>query len=210
MRRGWRLVALGSACVLLAGCARSPKVLVPPRVDLASHGTIGVIAFSSDRKPELGELATQRFVEAVQAAQVGVPVLELGDEASVLQAVRRRELDFEAIRDIGRRYHVDTVLVGRLEVTEVRPSFKLSTALDGLRVKAQVEASLRVRLHAADNGATRWTRAARGAKTLAQASVRADAKPSIMANPSEDPYYPLVTWLVNEVTDDFRPHYVRP
>ncbi|MEE9280750.1 MAG: hypothetical protein V3V67_11300 [Myxococcota bacterium] len=209
MNRQIRLAALVAAFAVLSGCAQHPQVRVPPLLDLAGYGTIGVIEFSTDAERDLGELATTRFLQAMQSAQSGVPVLELGSRDRVLDAIGHEELDFEAVRAIGDRYHVDTLLVGKLDVTEVRPRFKLSTALDSLRVKAQVEASLAVKLYAADSGATRWTRSARGAKTLAQVSVLAGGKPSVYASDPEDAYSSLVAWLVNQVTEDLRPHYAR-
>lgn len=209
MNRQIRRVGLVAAFGVLSGCAQHPQVRVPPRLDLADYGTIGVIEFSTDAERDLGEFATTRFLQAMQSAQSGVPVLELGSRDRVLDAVGHEELDFEAVRAIGDKYHVDTLLVGKLDVTEVRPKFKLSTALDSLRVKAQVEASLAVKLYAADSGATRWTRSARGAKTLAQVSVLAGGKPTVHASDPEDAYSSLVAWLVNQVTEDLRPHYAR-
>ncbi len=207
MNRQVGVVALGAAFAVLSGCARHPQVRVPPRLDLADYGTIGVIEFSTAAERDLGEFATQRFLQAMQSAQSGVPVLELGSRDRVLAAVGHEELDFEAVRAIGDKYRVDSVLVGKLDVAKVRPRFKLSKALDSLRVKAQVEASLSVKLHAADSGATRWTRSARGAKTLAQLSVLAGGKPSVHASDPEDAYSSLVAWLVNQVSEDLRPHY---
>ena len=45
-RRKVGLYLLGIASIVVSACAS--KVLVPPRVDLASYGTIGMIEFSSD------------------------------------------------------------------------------------------------------------------------------------------------------------------
>ena len=78
-----------------------------------------------------------------------------------------------------------------------------------LRVKAQVEASLAVKLYAADSGATRWTRSARGAKTVAHANVLRRGKPSVYGGDPENAYSSLVAGLVNQVTEDLRPHYTR-
>ncbi len=50
---------------------------------------------------------------------------------------------------------------------------------------------------------------ARGAKTLAQVSLLAGGKPSVYASDPEDAYSSLVAWLVNQVTEDLRPHYAR-
>ena len=209
MKRKVGVITLAAAFAVLSGCAQPPRVRVPPKLELGGYGTIGVIEFSSVGKRDLGEFATTRFLQAMQSAQSGVPVLELGRQGRVLDAVGHDELDFEAVRAIGEKYHVDTVLVGKLDVTEVRPRFKLSSGLESLHVKAQVEASLAVKLYAADSGATRWTRSARGAKTVAHASVLGGGKPNVYGSDPEDAYSSLVAWLVNQVTEDLRPHYAR-
>jgi hypothetical protein len=204
-----RLAVLGTALVVLSGCAQKVKVLVPPRVDLGGYGTIGVVEFTSDTDRELHGFATQRFVQAMQSAQSGAPVLELGSAERVLKAIGHDELDFEAIRAIGEKYRVDTVLTGQLGVTEVKPRLQLSTALDALNVEARVEASLAVKLQDANSGATRWTRSAQGSKTVAQASVTKHGTKRLDASDPEDAYGGLVAWLVNQVTDDFRPHWTK-
>ena len=206
MNRQLKLVSLGAALIMVSGCA-AQKVLVPPRIDLGGYGTIGVMEFSSNMDRDLREFATQRLVQAMQSAQRGVPVLELGSVLRVLDAIGHDELSFEAIRAIGEKYQVDTVLVGKLNITEIKPKVHLSTSLTSLNLKAQVEASLSVKLQATDSGATRWTKSARGAKTVAQANLLRHGASTVSAGDPENVYSGLVASLVHQVTYDFRSHY---
>jgi hypothetical protein len=41
-------LALLLATAVLAGCARTERVAVPPRIDLARYGTLGVVEFTSN------------------------------------------------------------------------------------------------------------------------------------------------------------------
>ena len=209
MNRQIRLAVLGTALFVFVACAEKVVTVIPPKLDLTGYGSIGVIEFSSSKHPELCELATQRFLQAMQSAQTGVPVLELGDERHVLEAVGHDEWNFEAVRAIGEKFHINSLLVGKLDVTEIKPKIRLSTSLNALRVKAQIEASLSVKLHSTDSGATRWTKSAHGAKTVAQVSLLKRGKPRVNVGDPDGAHASLVSWLVDQVTDDLRPHYAK-
>ena len=66
----------GIGLLLLVGCAK--KVMVPPTIDLHLYESIGLVQFSSNAEGSLDALATQKFIEAMQASQPGVRILELG------------------------------------------------------------------------------------------------------------------------------------
>src|SRR4051812_30462080 len=71
---------------LVAGCAsntRTVRVAVPPRMDLAAYPMVGLVTFTSNARGELDRLTTQRFMQAVQEAQPGTRVVELGSEQQV-------------------------------------------------------------------------------------------------------------------------------
>lgn len=198
---------LGTVLLLLPACAQ--KVRVPPRVDLASVGTIGVIEFSSDSERDLHGWATERFLGVAQSSQ-SVSFLELGSEQQVLRSIGRPELDLEAVRAIGEKYRVKALLTGYLHLTEARPKVQLSTALESLSLRAQIDGSLRVKLRETATGATRWTNTARGSRSLARADVVARGGPSLAVDDPERAYAALVAWLVDRVSADLRPSYVRP
>jgi hypothetical protein len=105
-------LALGLVVVALGAAAcSSSRVLVPPRVDLTEFGTVGLVEFAAGEEKDLGQLATQEFVSSLQAAQPGVPFLELGDQAAVLQEVGRERIDPAAVQAIGKQYRVDTLVI---------------------------------------------------------------------------------------------------
>jgi hypothetical protein len=133
------LYVLGTALAILPGCAS--KVMVPPRVDLGVYHTLGIIVFTSNATGSFAGYATQEFMEAVQAAQPGVRILELGDEPRVLGAVGHDQVNFEAMRAIGEKWGVDAVFAGHLELTDVKPNLKLTTLVKSMSLKAEIEAS---------------------------------------------------------------------
>src|SRR3990172_1848351 len=72
---------------LSAGCAGT-RVLVPPRLDLQPHGTVGLVTFTVENaKGTLHDFATQRFAEEVMAGQSGIELLELGSADSLVRRV---------------------------------------------------------------------------------------------------------------------------
>ena len=195
--------------VVLLGC-RSPKVLVPPRCDLGPYKTLGIVSFTSNSSGNLEEYATRKFMQSVQGAQSGVRILELGDETRVLDAIDRDELDFEAMRLIGKQWGVDAVFAGYLDVMDVRPRVDFTTIVKSMSLEADVEASLAGRLVETDSGATIWTRSVSGQAPVAHVRVASGGLVDFGASDPERAYGRLVGSLVRSVTTDFRAHWVRP
>lgn len=201
-------VAIGGAVILLVGCA-AKRVMVPPNIDLNAYNSIGMVQFSSNAEGNLDQFASQKFVQTVQASQPGIRVLELGDRERVLREIEQDELDYSAIQAIGQKYNVDAIIVGNIEVTDVKPTVDLSTLLSSMGLQADVEASLTTRLYETETGATIWTRSARGKETVAHVGMGTGGPVHFGASDPEDAYGKLVNGLVYRVTEDFRVRYVR-
>ena len=101
MTTSWKLGIVGVALILSA-CSSSRTVQVPPRVDLTSLGTIGMVGFWSQANVELARQANVQFLTEIQSAQPGVPILELGDEAQGLGGASASALEPAAVRALGR------------------------------------------------------------------------------------------------------------
>lgn len=207
------LVALVAVAVLAAtGCAHSRRVavhrvLVPPRMDLHGYQTVGLITFSSVARPDLAKLATQKLEQAIQAAQPGTPILELGDEQQVLRTVGHAQLDFDAIKAIGSHYRVDAVLVGRLEIGGVKPDVHFSPTWESLHAGASVDASLVASIFETRAGASIWTRSAHRDAQVARLAANAGGLMGIGASDPNDAYDRLVSGLVADVSPDFWSHW---
>ena len=201
-----QLLLAGVALLLLVGCAK--KVMVPPTIDLHLYETIGLVQFSSNAEGALDALATQKFIEALQAAQPGVRILELGDQAEILESVGRDEMDFQAVRAIGEKYGVEVVVVGDVEVTDVKPRVQL-LSLSSFGVSADVEVTLAAKLYDGASGATIWTNSCSDKRTVAHVGVSSSGPVDFGAGDPEAAYGELVYALVYTVTRDFRVRYVK-
>ncbi len=191
---------------LSTGCGGS-SVLMSPRMDLQAFHRIGLVEFTSNAEGDLNALASQEFIQKLQSAQPGVPVLELGNEDAVRRAIGRENIDAAAVQEIGKIYNVDAVIVGNLEVTDVKPKVGWSQ-LTSASVQADVEAALTTRLLEAGGGATMWTRSARAKKTVANAGINSQGVHFEASDP-EAAYGSLVHHLIHDVTEDFRPYWVK-
>jgi hypothetical protein len=208
-RRIAALAGLGAALGLVAACSSSRLVQVPPRMDLRGYGTIGMIEFASNTQEDLREAASHEFLTALQDAQPGVPVLELGSERRVLRSLPADELDPSTIRAIGERYQVDVCLVGVLETKEVKPKVSIGSTVESLSATAEVEGSLSAKLFDTRNGATLWSSRAQGKETVAHLSVSEEGLSGIGASDPDDALGQLVHTLVSRATTDFRPSWIR-
>jgi hypothetical protein len=194
--------------LLALGCAKSVYVQVPPRVDLHDLGTIGIVEFASTSKGNLPAFATQRFIEALQEAQPGVRVLELGKVDGLAPATTSGPVDQAVLQSIGEKYGVDALIVGDLLVEDVRPNVDIHNLLTSMSVSADVDAALTARLLETGRGATVWTRATRATRTVAQVGMGA-GQVRFDARDPKSAYGELVDALVDDITHDFRVSYVQ-
>ncbi len=201
-------LTLAVAFVTALGCSKQVMVSVPPNMDLEVFEAIGMVEFSSNSEGNLDQFASQKFLESIQSSQPGVSVIELGDGKVLLESIEHDEMNYEAIKAIGEKYDLDAIIVGNMEVTDVKPRVSLQNLITSLSASAAVDASLTARLYETQRGATLWTQSARSTATVASVGlsgllVRFDA------TDPENAYGDLVNGLVYTLTEDFRVHYVR-
>jgi len=195
------------ASLVLLACTRTVTVTLPPRVDLNTVSTIGVIDFHAQPPGELGQEATQKFLGNLQAAQPGVRLLELGSREAVLREVGRAELDFQAVRDIGARYGVAAVLSGTVELSEPRPDFKVSPNLTSVTAQAKIDGKMSAKLWETASGATIWTNSSWGDWSVGGVSISNGGTASAgFRNPREKRNEVLMA-LIKALNGDFWPTY---
>jgi hypothetical protein len=203
---------LGVVMLLATGCSsdgtRTVREPVPPRIDLRAYPTVGLVGFSSNARGELDRISTQRFLRAVQAAQPGSRVVELGSEQQVLASVGRRNWDRETIRMVKEQHGVDAVVLGHLEVVKSKPEVAFSSFVKRMSVSQDVNVELTARLMETDSGATMWTDGAKTTANLANASFDKYGGGSFNASDPDATYGEMIDGLVYRVTDGFRTHWV--
>src|SRR5439155_6783881 len=200
-------------CLLIAGCSstRTIRVAVQPLVDLPAYPTVGLVTFSSSNAiADLERLSTQRFLQEIQSAQPGTRVVELGREADVLASVGRSSWDPQTLRAVKQLRGVDVIVLGRLDVTKVKPKVQLSATSiwKALDVRADVNGSLSARLIETNNGATMWTDSSQLTTNLANAHVNDHGGGAIGVRDTDAACAGMVAQLVCDITDAFRVHYV--
>ena len=203
------MVAAGLVAILWFGCSSTVLVKKPPRFALSTYGAIGIIEFSSNDHNGLAELTTRQFIQAMQKAQPGTVVLELGPEDEVLRKVGKSGLDFETVRTIGTRFNVDAVVTGFIETSDVKPRLNLSLDLSSVRAQAKVHGTVGAKIYETERGGTAWTAERSGEWTLANVSGGLDELPEVGVSDRETKMKDMVSTLSYKVTEDFCPRYVR-
>jgi hypothetical protein len=196
-------VILSLSLLILFGCSHTEKVLVSPTIDLKAYRTIGVIDFSITAESDLREYVTQHYIQAVQSAQPGVRLLELG-----MKTVSRKQLDLAAIKSIGSAYHVDALIFGHFSASEPKPNVRLSSTWQSMHAGAIVEASLISKLWETDSGVTLWTNSTLKKEQVANLMADTSGNIEFGASDPKETYGNLVPELVYANTTDFRPYYV--
>ena len=193
--------------LLIWGCG--PKMMVPPAIDLNEYGGIGLINFSSNAEGSLDEFVTQKFLAAISPSQKGARIIELGSESTVLESVKQDRMGPEALQAIGQKYNVTTIIMGNLEISDVKPKVRLSSVLTSMSVKADVEALITAKLLETEDGATLWTNTVQDKKTVASVSIFSGGVAHFDASDPEEAYGDLVEGLIKKVTEDLRVTYKR-
>jgi hypothetical protein len=193
------------AVLVASGCG--PKTMVPPKIDLVGYGSVGFIKFKSDAQGELADYASQRFLEMVGESQEGARLIELGDEEALLKAVNMEKLDREAILAIGKEKNISAVIVGNLDVTDVKPKVSVGFGFLPVTVGAEVEAYMVAKLMETTDGATVWTASAKDREDVASVSMIPGGSVIFDAENPETAYGELVDHLVKEVSKDLRVSY---
>jgi hypothetical protein len=207
-------LVLGFGILLfVTGCGggyRTVREPVPPRVDLHGYQTVGLVTFSTNSRSDIDRVSTARFLRAVQAAQPGTRVVELGSEERVMREVNRARWDRETLAMVKERFGVDAVLIGRIEVERQRPDVRFSAYPHGreVEVNQDVNAELSARLLEVDSGATVWSDGAKCTTNLSNAAFDDHGRGGFGARNAEATYGEMVDGLVFRVTDAFRVHYI--
>jgi len=201
------LFVLMLTVVLVACGGKKITVEIPPQIDLMSLGTIGVVAFEVQSDGPLPGDITLKFIQHLQSAQPGVPILELGNQDDVLREVGVGTLDTEAVKAIGRKYGVDSLMTGSLEVTQSFPDVKLGQDLTSMSAASYVRGNLNARLRETQTGATVWSNGAHGKWKLADLYLASGRPSSIGMSNIEDKYQKMLQDLARVGTVDFRKSY---
>ena len=201
-----RLALAVCGTLVLSACA-SKYAQVPPRLDLRQHGQVALVTFtSSEEHRGMGELATRRFAEALLAGQPGVELLELTASDSVLRALPRGTDPIVLAQKLGEARGIPAVFVGELRVSGVKP--RAHIAVDDLRLRATVSAELGVRLLSTRAGGTLWRSSSTASGTVGRVAL-AGGLPSVAVRETQEAYGEIVTRLVDNVTTDLRPTWVK-
>jgi hypothetical protein len=208
MRQSTRFALLLSA-VLSWSCSNTVVVPVPPRMDLQSYGTLGIVEFTSNSAPAINVHATREFQAHIHAAQPGTRIVELGTREDLMAAVGARQLDTAALRRIGDKYGVNAIFIGSIAYSDPRANVKVgdSNKLEG-GVRIDVRGDMSSRLVETRSGANVWSSSAWAQRSLGSVNMSAEQGISggmRAGNPREE----MVPTLVRHLTQDFRPSTVR-
>jgi hypothetical protein len=207
------IAAIGVLVLLLpaAGCAgrHYETIRVPPRIDLKPHELIGVIQFDTATKGELGPLATARFTELARRDQGMVRIVTFASSEEALRSVGRTTWDAETFRAVAHKHGVETLVFGKLTVSDVKPNLSVNAMLRSGSLSAKVNAALAVEMIETASGASIWNSSARATGTVGQISVFDGDQVVFDAEDPESAYGGLVDVLVTEVTRDFQATYTR-
>jgi len=204
------VASLLAALATLPGCSSTVVVSVPPRMELRSYGTLGIVQFASNSDGATDVLATRQFQEQVQAAQPGTRFIELGSRQALLGAVGAAQLDADAARKIGAKFGVAAIFLGEIVYAEPTADVKVTdlARLDGA-VRAEVRGDISARLIEAASGASVWSSSAWARRQIGGVRVSADQGISGSVSTKADPRRDMVPALVYQLTHDFRPSSVR-
>jgi hypothetical protein len=194
---------------LLSACSSTVLVPVPPRMDLKSYGTLGIVEFTSNSDASINARATRQFQENIQSAQPGTRFLDLGSRESLLAAVGAKQFDVDTLKQIGQKYSVDAIFLGEIVYAEPKTDVNLAdlSKLEGA-VHTEIRGDISSRLMETRTGASVWSSSAWARRQLGNLNVSAQQGVSGSISKS-NPRDEMVPSLVYHLTQDFRPTTMR-
>ncbi|HET9038521.1 MAG TPA: hypothetical protein VFN40_00060 [Gemmatimonadales bacterium] len=208
VRRALRPALLAVCGTLGLSACGAHYAQVPARLSLQPYGRVALVTFSTEQaNHDLTALTTQRFAEALLASQSGFELLELSSADSTLQKLSANGDAAALAQAIGREKHVPAVFLGHVTASGVTPRGRLS-ATGGLSMKATVSAELTVRLVSTSTGGTLWRSSSAANGTVGRVGV-SGALPSVAVRDPNEAYGEMVGELVQGVTRDLRPTWVK-
>ncbi|MEO0185694.1 MAG: hypothetical protein ABIL20_07840 [candidate division WOR-3 bacterium] len=185
------------------------KVMIPPRINLKEHEIVGMIQFKCSNEGKLASLATRRFKQAIREDQGTVRIVDLGTEKEVLRKIGRNKLDKESFQLIGEKYEVNTIFVGNLNISDIRPDIDIGLVLRSMSINAEVDAELDVQMIETETGASLWNGSASATRRIGGLSVIERKFFTFDADDPDRAYGELVDVLVDYLSRDFRVRWVR-
>ena len=197
----------------LAGCSSTVLVKVPPRMPLDRNQTIGIVRFDVEGTRREDHNVTGKFMEAIHQGQPGVGIVELGSSSEVLSGVGKSQLNGEAVQEIGKKFNVDAVILGALQLKESQPKIDVDLnhglKLDSVRAQIRLDGRLDAKLLTTARGASVWNGSSARWITLARLSGSGIGAGSVSIPDWERQYEKLIFDMVNEACSDFRPSWER-
>ncbi len=200
MNRTYTAIITALLVTLTLGCCR---VLVPPAIDLKTYEMVGIVTFNTDAEGNLGVFTTRKFIESIRRDQKGIRIVELGKEADVLAAIGKQKLDQAALKEIGQKYNVKTIITGELSISDIRPRVAISPGFKYVDVSGDVEATLTASMSETETGASVWTGSGRAEREVGSIGMF-EGKFSFDARDPDTAYGKLIEELVKKTSKDFR------
>ena len=203
-RCGRRSALLLALLALGCGGTRRPVVQVPPRLEVAPYGRLGLVTFTVENaKGSLHQYATEQFAEALLAAQPGIELLELGPADTLLKRVGEQELGIAAAQELGKQRDIGAVFAGHLKVTNPQAGGGIASFVTP-HLEATIRVDLAVRLLSTRSGATLWRSSAWATQRVGHIAL-VGGQLNFTAKDPKEAYGRLVSTLINLVTQDVRP-----
>lgn len=203
-----QLLLILATLVLVAGCAETITVTIPPRVDLKAYPVIGVIDLSG-QPTELGANATQKLLANITSAQPGLKLLELGNRTQLLKEVGRRDLDLQAIKALGQKYGVSAILSGTVELSAPRSDLSIGTNLSSISAQSKIDGKMSAKLWETASGATAWSNSSWGSWKVSGVSLSQGGAINVVSRTPQAERDKILMDLVRALDGEFWPTYER-
>jgi len=191
--------------VIIAGCCK--KIEIPPVIKMEKYEPTAIVnVILKGAEGNLSGIATQRLIEFMTCEQPGNRILEIGTLENILEDIGSKEINPDAIKAIGEKYKVKTIIIGEIFISDVQPQMSLNFEFPYVSAKANVSSEMTVRLYETEFGATIWTGSSWAKDEVGNLSIFKNYVSFNAENP-DDAYGNLVNELIKWATLDFRKTY---
>lgn len=177
----------------------------PPKIDLVTGGKIGVITFKVENaRGVLDEIATELLICHLKKYYEKSEIILLGTPEDIMLKEFGLDVSLNTLKKLCREQKLDSILFGKIIVSNIRAAMKVKSLLDRSRISAKFRMTAELNLYSALPGKITWKGSSYKEGNASYDHYARDLNPDFHISDKDESYRKFVRKLIYFLTSDFR------
>ncbi len=189
--------------LFLFNCSASK--VSPPKIDLVPGGKIGVITFKVENaRGVLDEISTEILIGHLKKYYERSEIILLGKPEDLMLKEFGLNVSLKTLENLCREQKLDSILFGKIIVSNIRATMKVKSLLQRSRIKAKFRMTAELNLYSALSGKVTWNGSSYKEGNASYDHYARDLNPDFYVSDKDESYRKFVRKLIYSLTEDFR------